>query len=237
MELRAGAGGLGGDGVGVHREAVHALHLDAQVLAACREDLLVEQPVARIAGQGALAHVRLPSVGRMPTMIRCAPTAEARSSAWLSASRISCSQEPGPPDRSRRGGMLISRLKRPSSLAQAGSAIAWRTSVFRMTGRPSSPTRLSSISSPTCGRSLSKPDSRSICARTSRQVCILSRYRRRSSRVNTRAGTSRPIGPSRVPSADASPVPESHLGSAPDSRRTPPGRCATSCSQNVRPGP
>ncbi len=108
-------------------------------------------------------------------MIRCAPTAAARSSAWLSASRMACSQEPGPPAVSCRGGMLISRLKRPSSLDQAGSAIAWSTSVLRIAGSPSSSTRLSSISSPTWGRSLSKLDSRSIRASTSRSVCIFSR--------------------------------------------------------------
>src|SRR5690606_1535136 len=45
----------------------------------------------------------------------------------------------------------------------------------------------------------SKRASRSISAKVSRHSCILIRYRRRSSRVNTIAGTSRPIGsPSRL---------------------------------------
>lgn len=77
------------------------------------------------------------SVGRMPIMTRCAPIPAACSSAWLSASRISCSQESGPPPAlSRRGARLISRLNRPSSVDQEGSAIASRTSMLRMAGSP-----------------------------------------------------------------------------------------------------
>ncbi len=57
VELRAGAGGLRGDGVRVGAQPVDAGHLDVQVLAARREDLVVEQPVARVLRQGALPDV------------------------------------------------------------------------------------------------------------------------------------------------------------------------------------
>lgn len=66
MELGAGARGLGSDRVGVGAQPVHAVQLDAQVLAPRGEDLVVEQPVAGVLRQRPLADVLLPQRGQDP---------------------------------------------------------------------------------------------------------------------------------------------------------------------------
>jgi hypothetical protein len=57
VQLDAGAGRLGGDRVGVGRQALDAADVDLQVLPARREDLLVEQRVARVGAQRARVEV------------------------------------------------------------------------------------------------------------------------------------------------------------------------------------
>ena len=91
------------------------------------------------------------------------------------------------------GGTLISRLNWPSSVSKSGSAIASRASVFFSAGSPTRRRGSSSISSPVIGTSASKRDSRSIRANTSRQRRTFSRYRVRSSRVNSCCATSSPM--------------------------------------------
>ena len=51
VELDAGARGLGRDRVGVRRQPLRPVDDDVQVLAAGGEDLLVEQPVARVGAE------------------------------------------------------------------------------------------------------------------------------------------------------------------------------------------
>jgi hypothetical protein len=57
MELGAGAGRLGRDGVGGDGQPVDAVDADVEVLAAGREDLLVEQLVTRVGRQRVQRHV------------------------------------------------------------------------------------------------------------------------------------------------------------------------------------
>ena len=64
VTLHAGAGGLGGDRVDVGEQPVGALDRDPHLLAAGREDLLVQQPVARVGRHGVLADVALPQRGQ-----------------------------------------------------------------------------------------------------------------------------------------------------------------------------
>jgi hypothetical protein len=59
VELHAGAGGFGRDAVGVGEELLGAVDRDPHVLAAGREYLLVEHPVALVGRHGALVHVVL----------------------------------------------------------------------------------------------------------------------------------------------------------------------------------
>ena len=109
------------------------------------------------------------SVGRMPIMTRWLPAWRARPSACARLARTRRSSPARASPDSGWGGTLISRLNWPSSLAQWESAMAPSTSLFFIEGRPSSSTRLTSISSPTCRGSMSNLDSRSIRANTSRQ--------------------------------------------------------------------
>ena len=75
VQLRARARGLGHDRVGVGRQPLDAADVDRDVLAAGGEDLLVEQPVARVGAEGVCgAGGRASSVGRMPIITMCAPT-------------------------------------------------------------------------------------------------------------------------------------------------------------------
>ncbi len=55
VELGAGAGRLGHDRVGGGRQPLDAVDVDRDVLAAGGEDLLAEQPVARVLGQAGSA--------------------------------------------------------------------------------------------------------------------------------------------------------------------------------------
>lgn len=64
MELGAGARGFRCDRVRVGPQPVDTVHLDEQILAACREDLLVDQVVAGVLRQGLPAHVVLPQGGQ-----------------------------------------------------------------------------------------------------------------------------------------------------------------------------
>src|ERR1019366_2665892 len=88
---------------------------------------------------------------------------------------------------------LSSRLNCPTSVAQAGSAIAASTSALRMEGMPRSSTRFSSISWPTVDGFSSNSRSRGIRAKTSSDLRPLSRYLRRSSPLILMAWMSRPI--------------------------------------------
>ena len=126
-------------------------------------------------------------------MARWAPIASAVSSAAFRASRTDSSNEANPPSASRRGATLISMLNRPSSVWNAGSAMAASTSALRIAGSMSPSTRLSSISSPVIGRSKSKCAAVSIRANASRPRRTFSRCRLRSSRVNCVASTSAPM--------------------------------------------
>ena len=128
-------------------------------------------------------------------MTRRLPVLQARSSARFRLSRISFSRSATASPASSRGGTLISRLNCPSSVAQAGSAMASSTSALRMDGSPWPSTRFSSISTPTCAGSPSNRCSRSMRANTSSERRTLSRYRRRSSPVIVIASISRPMGP------------------------------------------
>ena len=114
-------------------------------------------------------------------MTRLLPVPRALASAALRLARISCSRPASASPSSRRGGTLISRLNWPTSVAQAGSAIASSTSAFRMDGAPCSSTRFSSISTPTRDGLASNRRSRSIRANTSSERCTFSRYLPRSS--------------------------------------------------------
>ena len=115
------------------------------------------------------------SVGRMPIITRCAPTSADFASASLRLRRSISSKVVRPPSRSLAGGTLISMLNRPSSVWNAGSAIAASASAFFSAGSPWSSTRLSSTSSPVIGSSVSNRASRSIRANTSRQRRTFSR--------------------------------------------------------------
>src|SRR5579859_5706359 len=134
------------------------------------------------------------SVGRMPIITSRLPIRAAAASAALRLPRTSSSSSVTEEPPRRRGGMLISRLNCPTSVDHAtGSAIASRTSAFRMEGSPSESTRFSSISSPTCGSSVSNRCSLSILANTSSERLTLSRYRRRSSPLIVSGLISRPM--------------------------------------------
>src|ERR1017187_7116796 len=109
------------------------------------------------------------------------------------AARRSASSSPSASPSRWRGGTLISRLNCPTSVAQAGSAIAASTSALRMEGMPRSSTRFSSISWPTVDGFSSNSRSRSIRAKTSSERRTLSRYLRRSSPLILMAWMSRPI--------------------------------------------
>ena len=109
------------------------------------------------------------------------PAPRALASAALRLARISRSRSARAWPSSRRGGTLISRLNCPSSVAQAGSAIASSTAALRMEGAPRESTRFSSISTPTRDGLASNRRSRSIRAKTSSERCTFSRYLRRSS--------------------------------------------------------
>ena len=96
------------------------------------------------------------SVGRIPIMTWWAPTLEPFSSASLSERRRLSSNFERPPSRSLAGATLISMLNWPSSVWKSGSAMASRTSAFFRAGSPASSMRLSSISRPVIGSSVSK---------------------------------------------------------------------------------
>ena len=115
------------------------------------------------------------SVGRMPIITMWAPTSADLASAPLRSRRSCSSNVFSPPSRSLTGGTLISMLNWPSSVWNAGSAMAASASVFFSAGSPCSSTRLSSTSSPVIGSSVSKRASRSIRANTSRQRLTFSR--------------------------------------------------------------
>src|SRR5581483_4000751 len=134
------------------------------------------------------------SVGRMPIITRRLPVRAAARSAALRLPRTSSSSSATEEPPRRRGGMLISRLNCPTSVDHAtGSAIASSTSALRMDGNPSASTRFSSISSPTCGWSVSNSCSLSILANTSSERLTFSRYRRRSSPLIFSGSISRPM--------------------------------------------
>ena len=125
-------------------------------------------------------------------MTRWLPTVRARASAALRSARSSVSRVASESPSSIRGGTLISRLNCPTSVAQAGLAIASSTSVLRMDGIPRSSTRFSSISWPTVEGFSSNRRSRSMRANTSSERRTLSRYLRRSSPLILIAWMSRP---------------------------------------------
>ena len=81
-------------------------------------------------------------------IIMCAPTVRACSSASLRLARASRSRSENTPPSSRRGGTLISTLNCPSSVWNAGSAIASSAAALISAGSPASSVRLSSTSSP-----------------------------------------------------------------------------------------
>ena len=125
------------------------------------------------------------NVGRIPIMTWWAPTLEPFSSASLSERRRLSSNFERPPSRSLAGATLISMLNWPSSVWKSGSAMASRTSAFFRAGSPASSMRLSSISRPVIGSSVSNAASRSMRANTSRLRRTFSRWRVRSARLNS----------------------------------------------------
>ena len=160
MELRAGARRLGQDRVRGGDQPLGAGDVDADVLAPGCEDLLAEQLVARV-GAHRLRARGGPSRGSAGS--RSSPVGadlgrlglgvvEAAPQAVLEGRR-------GRPRAASAGGTLISMLNWPSSVWNAGSAIASSTSAFFSAGSPASSTRLSSISSPVIGSSVSKRSS------------------------------------------------------------------------------
>jgi hypothetical protein len=92
-----------------------------------------------------------------------------------------------------RGGTLISRLNCPTSVSQAGLAIASSAAALRIDGMPRSSVRFSSISWPTVLGFSSNSRSRSMRANASSERRTLSRYLRRSSPLILIAWMSRPI--------------------------------------------
>ena len=125
-------------------------------------------------------------------MTRRLPTVRARTSAALRSERSSVSRVASASPSSVRGGTLISRLNWPTSVAQAGLAIASSAAALRIDGIPCSSTRFSSISWPTVEGSSSNRRSRSMRAKTSSERLTLSRYLRRSSPLILMAWMSRP---------------------------------------------
>jgi hypothetical protein len=111
----------------------------------------------------------------MPTIIMCAPTVRALSSASLRLPRMRASSRLNTSPSSSCGGMLISMLNCPSSVTKSSSPIFSSTSAFAIAGSPASSVRLSSISSPIDRLSASKRASRSMRAKTSRLRLTLSR--------------------------------------------------------------
>ena len=111
----------------------------------------------------------------MPIITRWAPTSDDLASASLRLRRRLASNVASPPSRSLAGGTLISMLNWPSSVWNAGSAIAASASAFFSAGSPCSSTRLSSTSSPVIGSSVSNWCSLSIRANVSRQRWTFSR--------------------------------------------------------------
>ena len=101
-------------------------------------------------------------------IIMCAPTVRARSSASLRLARASrsSSREHAALEQPRR--TLISMLNCPSSVWNAGSAIASSAAALISAGSPASSVRLSSISSPNDRFSGWNRASDSIRANTSR---------------------------------------------------------------------
>src|SRR5260370_1080589 len=132
------------------------------------------------------------SVGRMPTMTRWLPTVRALVSAALRSARSSVSSVSSASPSSIRGGTLISRLNCPTSVAQAGLAIAASAAALRIDGMPCSSVRLSSISWPTVEGLSSNRRSRSMRANASSERRTMSRYLRRSSPLILIAWMSRP---------------------------------------------
>ncbi len=126
-------------------------------------------------------------------MTRRLPTVRALPSAALRSARTSRSSPSNASPPSWRGGTLISRLNWPTSVAQAGSAIASSASALRMEGMPRSSVRFSSISWPTIEGFSSNLRSRSMRANASSERRTLSRYRRRSSPLILIAWMSRPM--------------------------------------------
>ena len=111
----------------------------------------------------------------MPIITWWAPTSDDRASASFSDRRRFSSNVFSPPSRNQAGGTLISMLNWPSSVWNAGSAIAASASAFFSAGSPCSSTRLSSTSSPVIGSSVWNWCSLSIRSNTSRQRWTFSR--------------------------------------------------------------
>ena len=126
-------------------------------------------------------------------MTRWLPTVRALVSAALRSARSSVSRVSSASPSSIRGGTLISRLNCPTSVAQAGLAMASSTSALRIDGMPRSSVRLSSISWPTVLGFSSNRRSRSMRANASSERRTLSRYLRLSSPLILIAWMSRPI--------------------------------------------
>ncbi len=199
VELRAGAGGLRGDRVRVGAQPVDAAHLDAQVLAARREDLVVEQAVARVLRERGLPDVLLAQRGQDAGHDQVG--ADGRGALLGVVQRGPDLGLPGigaalgqPARRHVDLQVEAAQLGRPGGV---GDRLEHVAVAHRRLGPVVDQVELDLQAHP--GRSDSKRASRSIWASTSRHFCILMRYRRRSSRVKTSAGTSRPIGLSRSP--------------------------------------
>src|ERR1022692_4027711 len=135
------------------------------------------------------------NVGRMPIMTMRLPVSRALVSAALRLPLIVCSRSAIASPSSCCGGTLISRLNCPTSVAQAGSAMAASTSALRIDGAPSASTRFSSISWPPRPCPASNESSCSIRANTSSERRTLSRYVRLSAPLNVIGAISRPILP------------------------------------------
>ena len=108
-------------------------------------------------------------------MTRWLPTVRALLSAAFRSARISRSSPSNASPASSRGGTLISRLNWPTSVAQAGSAIASSASALPIEGMPEASTRFSSISWPTIEGFSSNWRSRSMRANASSERRTLSR--------------------------------------------------------------
>ena len=125
-------------------------------------------------------------------MTRWLPTVRALASAVLRSARSSVSSLSSESPSSIRGGTLISRLNWPTSVSQAGLAIASSAAALPIDGMPSSSVRFSSISWPTVLGFSSNRRSRSMRANASSERRTLSRYLRLSSPLILIAWMSRP---------------------------------------------